>query len=54
MATDADLRQRLAQQGLADIAARHDDWDAAFTGIYDYLCDPAGRSLAEPTAAAAQ
>jgi O-antigen biosynthesis protein len=54
MATDADLRQRLAQQGVADIAARHDDWDAAFTGIYDYLCDPAGRSLAERTAAAAQ
>ena len=37
---DAELRRRLSEQGLADIAARHADWDAALSGIYGYLCDP--------------
>jgi len=41
MATDASLRERLARQGVADIAAHHGDWDAALAGIYGYLCDPA-------------
>jgi glycosyltransferase involved in cell wall biosynthesis len=36
------LRRRLAEQGLADIAARHADWDHALSGIYDWLCDPEG------------
>src|SRR5204862_7419638 len=29
LATDPALRQRLSEQGLADIAASHGDWDAA-------------------------
>ncbi len=40
LATDAALRQRLAQRGIEDIAARHGDWDRALSGIYAYLCDP--------------
>ena len=40
MATDAQLRERLARQGIADIAANHGDWDAALAGIYGYLCTP--------------
>jgi glycosyltransferase involved in cell wall biosynthesis len=36
------LRRRLSEQGLADIAARHDDWDRALDGVYGYLCDPEG------------
>ncbi|MGY1807351.1 glycosyltransferase [Blastococcus sp. SYSU D00669] len=39
---DAVLRRRLADQGLADIAARHADWDAALSGIHGWLCDPEG------------
>ena len=39
---DAPLRMELAERGLADIAARHADWDAALAGIYDWLCDPEG------------
>jgi GT2 family glycosyltransferase/predicted SAM-dependent methyltransferase/glycosyltransferase involved in cell wall biosynthesis len=34
------LRRDLAVNAVADIAARHGSWDAAFRGIYDYLCDP--------------
>ncbi len=37
---DPARRQRLAQQGLADIAARHARWDQNLTGVYDHLCDP--------------
>jgi O-antigen biosynthesis protein len=40
MATDGSLRERLARQGIADIAAKHGDWDAALAGIYGYLCAP--------------
>ena len=40
LVTDGDLRARLRAQGLADIAAHHGSWDAAFRSIYDYLCDP--------------
>ena len=43
IASDGGLRRRLGAQALADIAARHGDWDAAFSGIYAYLCDPAGK-----------
>jgi glycosyltransferase involved in cell wall biosynthesis len=39
---DAELRRRLSANGLADIAARHSDWDRALSGIYGYLCDPEG------------
>ncbi|MFN8163262.1 MAG: glycosyltransferase [Solirubrobacterales bacterium] len=44
LATDVELRRRLSAQGLADIAASHGDWDAALSGIYDYLCDPGSSS----------
>jgi O-antigen biosynthesis protein len=40
IASDGPLRERLGRQALADIAARHGDWDTAFSGIYEYLCDP--------------
>jgi glycosyltransferase involved in cell wall biosynthesis len=40
MCTNADLRHRLAKNAVADIAAHHGSWDAAFRSIYDYLCDP--------------
>jgi glycosyltransferase involved in cell wall biosynthesis len=40
MVVDPELRRRLAANAVADIAAHHGSWDAAFRGIYDYLCDP--------------
>ena len=42
LCTDAELRGRLAAQGLADIAAGHADWDRALGGVYNWLCDPEG------------
>lgn len=45
---DPDLRRRLADQGVKDIASRHGDWDTALAGIYAYLCNPLG-ALREPT-----
>ncbi|HEX5492941.1 MAG TPA: glycosyltransferase, partial [Mycobacteriales bacterium] len=42
LCVDADLRARLSERALADIAAGHSDWDAALAGIYPYLCDPEG------------
>ena len=42
LCTDAELRERLAEQGVRDIASRHSDWDSALSGIYAYLCDPRG------------
>jgi O-antigen biosynthesis protein len=47
VATDGALRQRLGSQALADIAARHSDWDAALAGIYGFLCDPVGEGARE-------
>jgi glycosyltransferase involved in cell wall biosynthesis len=43
MCVNPQLREKLAKNALADIADRHGDWDSAFRGIYDYLCDPEGR-----------
>jgi GT2 family glycosyltransferase/glycosyltransferase involved in cell wall biosynthesis len=43
MCVDQELRERLSEQALKDIAAAHGDWDAALAPIYDYLCDPEGR-----------
>ena len=43
IASDGALRRRLGTQALADIAARHGDWEAALSGIYPFLCDPTGR-----------
>lgn len=40
---DPARRQRLAKQGLADIAARHARWDKNLAGVYNYLCDPEPR-----------
>ena len=40
---DPARRQRLAKQGLADIAARHARWDQNLAGVYDFLCDPEPR-----------
>ena len=40
LAQDPARRRRLAEQGLADIAARHARWDQNLAGVYDYLCDP--------------
>ncbi len=37
---DPAAQQRLARQGLADIAARHARWDENLAGVYDYLCHP--------------
>ncbi len=37
---EPELRRKLAANAVADIAAHHGSWDAAFGGIYDYLCDP--------------
>ena len=48
LATDGALRQRLGEQGRADIAARHGDWPAALGGIYGFLCDPAGEASSPP------
>jgi GT2 family glycosyltransferase/glycosyltransferase involved in cell wall biosynthesis len=42
IASDGALRRRLGTQALADIAARHGDWEAALSGIYPFLCDPTG------------
>ncbi len=36
-------RTGCSKQAVADIAAAHGSWDAAFGDIYDYLCDPEGR-----------
>ncbi len=47
MAVDLMLRGRLADQALADIAARHSDWDAALRGLHDYLSDPEGAASAD-------
>ena len=44
LATDGAMRQRLGEQGLADIAARHGDWTAALSGIHAFLGDPAAPS----------
>ena len=40
LAQDPERRRRLAAQGLADIAARHADWEQNLVAVYDYLCDP--------------
>ncbi len=33
-------RQRLAKQGLADIASSYASWEHNLAGVYDYLCNP--------------
>jgi glycosyltransferase involved in cell wall biosynthesis len=44
LASEPRLRVRLGAQALDDVAARHNDWPAAFKGIYDYLGNPEGSS----------
>jgi GT2 family glycosyltransferase/glycosyltransferase involved in cell wall biosynthesis len=54
MAVDPALRRRLAGRALQDIAERHADWDAALSGIHDFLTDPEGVSAGRvPTGAGA-
>jgi glycosyltransferase involved in cell wall biosynthesis len=52
MAVDPELRRRLADQGLQDIAARHSDWDAALSGVYAYMTDPERAAAADGLAPA--
>jgi O-antigen biosynthesis protein len=40
LVVDPSLRRRLADTAVNDIAVAHGSWDAAFRGIYDYLCEP--------------
>ena len=37
---DSELRSHLSQRAVADVAARHSDWETALGGIYESLCDP--------------
>ncbi|MCR8670425.1 glycosyltransferase [Agrococcus sp. HG114] len=43
---DAALRRRKQQAALATIDTGHGSWDAALSGIYDYMCDPRGEHAA--------
>ena len=43
LVTDDDLRTRLAAQGVRDIAAGHGDWDAAFSGVADFVVGRSAR-----------
>jgi GT2 family glycosyltransferase/glycosyltransferase involved in cell wall biosynthesis/predicted SAM-dependent methyltransferase len=49
---DPELGRELARNGLRDIEKRYASWDAAFSGVYDYLTDPEGtgdgRSMRAP------
>jgi O-antigen biosynthesis protein len=40
LCVDHELRQRLSEQGLRDIAANHSSWEKALAGIYPFMCDP--------------
>ncbi|AYG04279.1 glycosyltransferase family protein [Gryllotalpicola protaetiae] len=40
LVTDVEFRRRLSAGALATIDRGHGDWDAALSGIYDYLSDP--------------
>lgn len=42
LVVDAQLRHRLSEQGLADIASNHSSWEKALAGIYGFLSDPEG------------
>lgn len=44
LVVDSELRQRLSDAAIDDIERAHGSWEAALSGIYDYLCDPEGRS----------
>ena len=37
---DPELGRALAREGVRDIAEGHSSWEKAFSGIYEYLCDP--------------
>ncbi|WP_419928324.1 glycosyltransferase [Candidatus Poriferisocius sp.] len=45
---DRERRQRLAKQGLADIAARHARWGENLAGLFDYLCNPEPQDARTP------
>lgn len=40
LVTNAELRRRISESGLATIERSHSDWDASLDGIYAYMCDP--------------
>ncbi|MTD14129.1 glycosyltransferase [Nakamurella sp. YIM 132087] len=40
---DTELRRNMQAAALESIAARHNDWSAAISPIYPYLCDPEGK-----------
>ena len=42
LVVDGDLRERLGAGAEATIAERFSDWNKAFAGVYDILCDPEG------------
>ncbi len=42
---DPELGRELARNGLRDIAQHHSSWDDAFSGIFEFLTDPATARL---------
>jgi len=46
LCTDYELRRRLREQALSDIAAGHASWERALEPVYGYLCDPEGAAAA--------
>jgi O-antigen biosynthesis protein len=53
LATDGELRARLALNAAATVQDRHADWDEALAGVYDALCDPEGSAFSPFAAVAA-
>ena len=49
LCVDTELRQRLADQGLRDIATHHSSWEKALAGIYPFMCDPEGAARGSAT-----
>lgn len=37
---DPELRRRCSEGALSHVDANHSDWNAALSGVWDYLCDP--------------
>ncbi len=43
------LREKLAENAIASIAENHNEWDAAFSDVYAYLCDPNRAAAGTPS-----
>jgi glycosyltransferase involved in cell wall biosynthesis len=41
MVREDELRSRCSSGALAHVNAHHSDWNAALSGVYEFLCDPA-------------